>query len=32
MRVVTTIKVDDRRDREASLRSKVSSVMEKKAG
>ena len=32
MRVVTTIKVDDRRDKQASLRSKVSSVMEKKAG
>ncbi len=29
-RVVTTIKIDDRRDKEVSLRSKVDSVMEKK--
>lgn len=30
MRVVTTIKIDDRRDKEASLTSKVKSVMQKK--
>lgn len=30
-RVVTTIKIDDRRDKEATLTSKVDSVMQKKA-
>jgi len=29
-RVVTTIKIDDRRDKEATLTSKVESVMQKK--
>ncbi|MDO8473054.1 MAG: MTH1187 family thiamine-binding protein [Dehalococcoidia bacterium] len=31
MRVVTTLKIDDRRDKEASLTSKVKSVVQKKS-